>query len=118
MLCTFPNGRERLMAGSVEVQLLIHLCIFSILVLKEAVSVVQHLLQGSEEQYVGVLVQLQLFTVVLHRQHTGQRDTKRLAQLPCLGGRKTESGLSYQHQHNKSTPNLAFNCVSVTFLWM
>ena len=87
--------------GPVELQLIIHLLALSDLVLKEVVCVVQHLLHSSKQQYVSVLVQVQLLTVVLHRQHTGQGDAQRLTQLPGL----KESGLIFQYHHkDKCSP--------------
>lgn len=69
-----------MITGSVELQVVIHLLILSIKILKEAICVVQHLLHSSEEQNVSVLVQIQLLAVVLHWQHTGQGDAERLTQ--------------------------------------
>lgn len=77
-----------MITGPVELRLIIHLLVLNNLVLKEAVCIVQHLLHGRKQQYVSVLVQLQLLAVVLHWQHTGQGDAERLAQLPGLKERK------------------------------
>lgn len=60
------------------------------LVLEKVVSIIEHLLQGHEQQDVGVLVRLQLLTVVFHGQHKRQRDTQRLTQLTGLKGSWTK----------------------------
>ena len=56
------------------------------LVLEEAVGVVEHLLHSVEQQQVYAQLQLQLLTVVLHRQHAGQRDAQGRADLLGLNG--------------------------------
>ena len=56
------------------------------LVLEEAVGVVEHLLHSVEQQQVCAQLQLQLLTVVLHRQHAAQRDAQGRADLLGLNG--------------------------------
>lgn len=83
MFFLFHKNRAGMITGSVELHLIILFLILN-LVLKKAVCKVQHVLNGSKQQSVSILIQVQLLAVVLHWQHTGQRDAQRLTQLTCL----------------------------------
>lgn len=71
------------------------------LVFEEAVGVVQHLHQSHKQQDVGVLIRLQLLTIVLHWYHAVQGDAQKLAQLSGL--QKNVESLKY--------------CINCTFLF-
>jgi len=58
-----------MITGSVELHLIAP--VVSNLVLKKAVCIVEHLCDGCKEQYVNILLQVQLLTVVFHWYHKG-----------------------------------------------